>query len=70
MFILNKALWNDFKFFQVVIRSWFSKHKTMKYEMIFCILYPVVIWVPIYKDQESKKEEKKKKMHDRNKFFG
>ena len=27
MFIWNKALWNDFKLFQVVVPFWFPKHK-------------------------------------------
>ena len=59
MFVLNKALWNDFKLFQVVVPFWFPKQKKMKYEMLFYIFYPVVTWVPVYKDQEGRARKKK-----------
>ena len=62
MFVLNKALRNDFKLFQVVYPFWFPKPKTMKCEMLFYILYPVVIWVPIYKDQQRRARKKKNLM--------
>ena len=59
MFVLNKALWNDFKLFQVVVPFWFPKHKTVWYEMPLYILYPVVVWDPICKDQQGCKKAKK-----------
>ena len=34
----------------------------MKFEMLFYILYPVVIWVPVYKDQQGRARKKKNLM--------